>query len=480
MWTTQSQYAAFQQARIRHWDTVAVQAASLPKFSDYYHERINKVFQFWVQSGSKILEVGCGEGNLLAQLNPKVGVGIDFSAKVISQARKKYPHLKFLVADAHSFQLEETGFDYIILSDLLNDLWDIQSMLARVRPYCTNQTRIIVNSYSHLWEIPLSLVAKIGLAKPVLYQNWLTVEDIRNLLHLSGYEIIRNWQEIIMPVNVPLITAFFNRFLVRFWFFRELALTNFFLARPDIEAGSKAQSLSISIIIPARNEAGNIRQIFDALPEFACDFELIFVEGHSVDDTYETIAQEIKNHPGVRCKLFHQSGVGKGNAVREAFQQADGDILMILDADLTVPFEYLPRFYEALVSGKGEFINGVRLIYPMGKRSMQFLNLLGNKLFGLVFSWILGQPVKDTLCGTKALWRSDYMRIEENRSYFGDFDPFGDFDLILGAAKLGLKITDLPVRYQERMYGTTNIQRWKHGWLLFKMTNFAIRKLLFQ
>jgi hypothetical protein len=104
---------------------------------------------------------------------------------------------------------------------------------------------------------------------------------------------------------------------------------------------------------------------------------------------------------------------------------------------------------------------------------------LGNKFFSIVFSWLLGQSVKDTLCGTKVTWKSNYEAIAANRAYFGDFDPFGDFDLIFGAAKLNMKIVDLPIRYRERTYGTTNIQRWKHGWLLLQMVWFAARRLKF-
>src|SRR5262245_30925841 len=184
-------------------------------------------------------------------------------------------------------------------------------------------------------------------------------------------------------------------------------------------------------------------------------------------------------HPERQCKLLRQTGVGKGDAVRLGFTQASGDILMILDADLTVPPEDLPRFYEVLRSGKGEFANGVRLIYPMEKQAMRFLNLVGNKFFSLVFSWLLGQSIKDTLCGTKVLWKVDYERIAAHRAYFGDFDPFGDFDLLFGAVKLNLKITDLPIRYRERTYGTTNIERWKHGSLLLKMVIFAARRIKF-
>lgn len=236
----------------------------------------------------------------------------------------------------------------------------------------------------------------------------------------------------------------------------------------------------VSVIIPARNEAGNIEALFSHVPQMGRGTELIFVEGHSTDQTYEKIKMAIAAHPDLECQLYHQIGVGKGDAVRLGFSKARGEILIILDADLTVAAEDLPRFYEALIGNEGELINGARLNCLMEKGAMSILNKLVNKFFSLVFSWLTGQKVQDTLCGTKALWRRDYEQIAANRSTFGDFDPFGDFDLLLGAAQLNLKILDLPVRYRRRTYGKSNIARWKHGWLLLKMALFAAGKLKFQ
>jgi glycosyltransferase involved in cell wall biosynthesis len=250
------------------------------------------------------------------------------------------------------------------------------------------------------------------------------------------------------------------------------------IARPA-PAQPPAQQASVSVIVPARNEAGNIPAIFERLPQLGPQMEIVFVEGHSQDGTRAAIEREITAHAERDCRLIQQSGVGKADAVRAGFAAARGQILMILDADLTVPPEDLTRFQAALLTGKGELINGVRLVYPMERQAMQGLNLLGNKLFSLAFSWLLGQPIKDTLCGTKVLWRRDYDRIRAGRSYFGDFDPFGDFDLLFGAAKLNLKIIDLPIRYRERSYGSTNIQRWKHGWLLVRSLAVAALRLKF-
>jgi SAM-dependent methyltransferase len=420
-----------------------------------------------------VLEVGCGMGDLIAHLQTSHGVGVDFSAGMLERARTRHPGIEYHQADAHDLASIEGIFDIIIFSDTINDLWDVQRALEQVRKFCAPHTRLILNFYSHLWQLPLVLAQNLNLAAPLLYQNWLTPEDINNMLRLAGFEQVRSSEEVLWPLPLG---GFANRYLVKLWPFREFALSNVVVARPN---PSPAREPSVSVVVAARNEAGNIKSIFERLPKMGSRTELIFVEGHSRDNTYETIEKEIALHPEVPSLLFRQTGIGKADAIRLGFEKASGDILMILDADLTVPPEDLPRFYEAIASGQGEFINGVRLVYPMEKEAMRTLNFIGNKLFSMAFSWMLGQPIKDTLCGTKVLWREDYKQIAANRSYFGDFDPFGDFDLIFGAAKLNRKIIDLPIRYRERTYGTTNISRWKHGILLLRMVAFAARRIKF-
>ncbi len=465
-----------QQRRKEHWDAFAQKKVHWHGWGNAYHHRLEEIYGFLIPRGSRVLEIGCGEGDLLASLQPSVGVGIDFSAEMINRALTRHPELNFKLVDAHDLSTLEEKFDFIFLSDTIDDLWDVQRVFEQIHCLCERRTRLILNVHSRLWEFPLNLAQKFGKAVPTIEQNWLGREDIANLLNLTGFEPIRVWQEFLEPFRLPLLEDLTNRFLARFWPFNELCLTNFLVARPLIKA---IETPKVSVIIPARNEAGNIPTIFRRVPLMGSETELIFVEGHSLDDTYRVLEENIKAHPECKSKLFKQEGVGKANAVQLGFEKASGDIVMILDADLTVPPEDLSRFYDALVSGKGEFINGVRLVYPMEKQAMQPANLIGNKIFSLVFSWMLGQPIKDTLCGTKALWMVDYKKIVANRSYFGDFDPFGDYDLIFGAAKLNLKIVDLPIRYRERVYGATNISRWKHGWLLLRMVIFAALRLKF-
>jgi len=473
-----SDHSAYRDRRQKRWDTVARKKENWTSWGGYYHQRLSHIYDFLVAQDQRVLEVGCGTGDLLAALKPTLGVGIDFSGEMIKRAAKQYPELHFIQGDAHQIGLNQQ-FDIIILSDLVNDLWDVQTVFKELNRLCTARTRIIINSYSRLWEIPLLMAQKLHLATPTLGQNWLTTEDIAGLLSLADFEVVRCWPEILWPLDTPVVAEFFNRFLAKLWPFKYFNLTNFTLARPRPKRQPLPKKPLVSVIVPARNEAGNISQIFTRTPEMGRGTELVFVEGHSSDDTYSVIEKEIANHPEQKCKLLQQTGAGKGDAVRLGFAEASGDILMILDADLTVPPEDLPRFYDVLHSGQGDFVNGVRLIYPMQDQAMRYLNMVGNKFFSLAFSWLLGQPIKDTLCGSKVLWKADYELIAANRSYFGDFDPFGDFDLLFGAAKLNHKIVDLPIRYRERTYGSTNIQRWKHGWLLLRMVVFAAGRIKF-
>jgi SAM-dependent methyltransferase len=443
--------------------------------SRHYQQLLRKQYAFWVPPGQRVLEVGCGLGDLLAAVKPARGVGVDFSPAMIALARQRHPELEFQVADAAEYTAGEK-FDYILLADLVNDLPDVQAVFERLQCVATPRTRLVVSFFNNLWRPVLNLAAKLGLKSPTLLQNWLSKDDVANLLHLAGWEVIKADPRILWPVRTPLWSWFCNRWLAPV--LGPFCFTIGLVARPKPRA-IPATQYRCSVIIPARNEAGNIEDAVRRTPDMGHGTEIIFIEGHSTDDTWGEIQRVTAKYPQRTIKLLKQQSRGKGGAVREAFAAATGDLLFILDADLTVPPEELPKFYEAARSGTAEFVNGVRLVYPMEEQAMQFLNMVANKAFGLSFSWLLGQKIKDTLCGTKALFRADYEAIARNRVYFGDFDPFGDYDLLFGAAKLNLRIVDLPIRYRARTYGHTNIHRWRHGWLLLRMVTFAARRLKF-
>jgi SAM-dependent methyltransferase len=469
--------ARYTQQRQCYWDEFAASLDRWERTRGYYQRRLAEIYQFLVPPGVRVLELGCGQGDLLARLRPAYGVGVDLSPALIERARARHPDLAFVQADAHWLALDEK-FDVIVCSDLMNELWDVQQVLRVAAAHGHAGTRLILNIYNRLWELPRRLAEWLGLARPMLEQNWLTVKDLANLLYLNEFEVVRTSREILWPLRTPVLDWLANRYLVKLWPWCWLGLTNFIVARPKPVPGGGAEP-GVSVVVPARNEAGNIPHIFNRLPNMGGGTELIFVEGHSSDYTGAVIEREMANWPGRCVKLLRQAGKGKGDAVRLGFANATGELLMILDADLTVAPEDLPRFYEAWRSGKGELVNGVRLVYPMGRGAMRLPNLLGNKFLSRAFSWLLGQSIKDTLCGAKALSRHHYETIAANRSYFGKLDPFGDFDLIFGAARYSLKMVDLPIRYQERTYGKTSIRRWRHGLLLLRMVLLASRRIKF-
>jgi SAM-dependent methyltransferase len=439
-----------------------------------YHELLRGYFSFFVPPGQRVLELGCGLGDLLAGVKPAKGVGVDFSAEMLDLARQRHPELEFREVDAAQFQSEEK-FDYVILSDLINDLPDVQALLEHLQRNVFQHSRLILNFQNNLWRPILAFATAIGAKAPTLPQNWLSLPDVKNLLELAGWEIIKNDARILWPIRTPFLDGLFNRWLAPL---KHFCLSIFAVARPRPLA-SAYRAYSCSVIVPARNEAGNIESAVLRTPEMGRGTEIIFIEGHSEDNTWEEIQRVKTKYPERDIKVLKQRSVGKGGAVREAFAEAVGEVLFILDADLTVPPEELSKFYNVMRLGLADFVNGGRLVYPMQGQAMQFLNMVANKFFGLAFTWLLGQPLKDTLCGTKVLFRSDYELVAKNRSYFGDFDPFGDFDLLFGAAKLNLKIVELPIRYHARTYGKTNINRWRHGFLLFRMVWFAARRFKF-
>jgi len=460
---------------IKRFDFLAEKRQYWVKRNKYYYTNQEKYFRFLVPDEQSVLELGCGTGELLNALKPKRGVGIDFSQEMVSIAKKRYPHLEFHTADIESIEDWGEAFDVLILADVVGHLMDIEETFRRLHPFCRPDTRLIVSYYNFLWEPILKIGELFGLKMPQQHQNWLSSDDICNLLSLVHFQTVKTELRLLVPQKIPWFSDVINKYFASLPGLRRLCLCQYIIARPIMKKEKK--EFSTTILIPCKNEKGNIEPAVKRIPPFGNHQEIIFVDGHSTDGTQDEIKKVIKDHPDKDIKLILQESQGKGDAVRKGFSLAKGDILMILDADLTVPPEDLPKFYMALSEDHGEFINGCRLVYPMEKQAMRILNYLGNKFFSMMFTWILNQKFKDTLCGTKALFKKDYEKIQANREYFGDFDPFGDFDLIFGAVKQNLKIVEVPIRYKERTYGETSINRFRHGWLLMKMTVFAYKKI---
>jgi SAM-dependent methyltransferase len=447
----------------------------------YYHFLLKEIIKFNLSGlNPKILEIGSGTGFLLNSLTANNGTGIDISEKMVEVSQKKYPNLNFIKMDAEKGSVKEK-FEYIILSDTIGYLEDIQNVFSTMHNACNKDTRIIINSHNFLWKPILTLSAFLKLKMPNPNLNWLNSYDIKNLLDLSGFEVIKETKHVLCPIKIPVISYIFNKFLAKLPIINKLCLVYIVVARSlQNNDSSKKNKPDVSVIIPAQNEKDNIENAIKRMPRLGSHTEIIFIEGCSNDGTYDEIKRVAKKYcSSWDIKYAKQDNKGKADAVWKGFHMAQGEILMILDSDLTVMPEDLVKFYDIIATNKGEYIQGTRLVYPMKKEAMRTLNLIVNKIFSLLFSWLLDRPIRDTLCGTKVISNKNWQRLYENRLYFGDFDPFGDFELLFGAYKLNLKFVEIPIRYKARVYGNIEIKRFTHGVLLLKMFFFALKKIKF-
>jgi ubiquinone/menaquinone biosynthesis C-methylase UbiE len=449
------------------------------RYNAAYHDDDRKFMRFLIPPGKRVLELGCGSGHMLAALQPSHGVGVDFSEKAVERARLHYPHLQFVlgdVEDAATLQAIEGPFDYIVLADTIGLLEDIDGTLRLIHQLCSPSTRLIIAYYSHLWEPVLRSAEAVGLRNKQPQFNYIATADFLNLMDLADFEVISQEQRQLLPRRWLGLGPLINKYIAPLPGIRQLCLRTYLVGRPVRLFPER--KYSASIVIPCRNERGNIENAILRMPRFASHQEIIFVEGNSSDDTFaecERVRDAYKDQWDI--KVLRQDGKGKGDAVRKGFAAATGDVLMILDADLTMPPEALPKYHAVIESGKAEFVNGTRLVYPMEDEAMRPLNFIANRCFAYLFSYLVNTRMTDTLCGTKVLLRRDYEVLAREREYFGNFDPFGDFDLIFGAAKQNLKIIETPIHYKARTFGETQISRFRDGWLLLKMVWFAYRKL---
>jgi SAM-dependent methyltransferase len=457
-----------------------------PAARDFLHRDLGEALARLIPADASVLEVGSGRGDLLATLPHADRQGIDFLPEMVEQARARHPGMAFEVDDALRVPpTGERGWDAVICDRLCHSVLDIKALLHGLRRRLREGGRIYLTCFNYLWELPTRLAETAGWKRPAPTANWLSDSDFKNLFDITGLEVVRYEDRLLVPLELGGASSLLNKYLVRMPGMQHLSLYRIYVLRErdrGRETGIARRRIgaSVSVVVPTRNEAGNVQAAIDRTPLMGTATELIFVEGGSSDGTWETIQDCMQRYQGpLTLSAFQQTGKGKGDAVRLGFAKASGDLLMILDADLTVPPEDLPGFYELATRGHADFVQGTRLVYPMEPGAMRFFNKIGNVAFSQLFSYLLQQPIRDTLCGTKVLWRADYERIAAARHYFGDFDPFGDFDLIFGAARLNLKIAEIPVRYRDRTYGETNISRWKHGWLLLRMSAVAARKLKF-
>jgi len=440
-----------------HFDGLAENWSHYRARNAYYHGTENLLFHSSIRPGATVLELGCATGDLLASVRPAYGVGVDLSPRMIEEARRKYPHLTFLEADAIFFKAEEQ-FDYIIVNNLLEYVEDIQGLFRTCRRLLKPRGRLLISSLNPLWSPVVRAGARLGLGTPeTTDRNFVTGNDTANMLGLNGFEVIKQVRRTLLPKSIPWLTSLVNLAAAHLPLVNRLCMTEFVIARP----AAMSADYSVSVIVPCYNEAGNIEECVRRIPRMGLSTEVIVVDDGSQDDTADRVRPQLNPAIEVR-KISYKPNRGKLNAVRTGFEAARGDILMILDADMTVPPEDLPYFYIPMSEGQADFINGTRLIYPMATGSMKFQNFVGNKLFGILVSWLTDLRLSDTLCGTKAIFREDYHKFSVGH------DPWGDFDWLFGAAQSTCKVLEVPIHYEERRAGQSKMKALRHSLALLK------------
>jgi len=462
----------------RFFDSVAENRDKWKKRNYYYYKEHYKYLRFLISERKRVLVLGSSTGQLLFELKPSYGVGVDISAKMVDIARTKYPKLNWIHGDIENPEVLlglEGTFDYIVLSNTVSYIKDCQHLFEQLHHVCDQNTRIIISYYSWLWDPVLSIGEKLRLKMPQIPLNWLSTKSIRAILHLADYDTVKSELRQLIPFRLLGLGPLINRYIAPLPFIRRLCLMNYVVARSSLYQG--LSNPSVSVVVPCKNEAGNIEQAVKRIPAIFTELEILFIEGGSSDNTVQEIHRVISAYPEKNIKFVPQRGKGKWDAVKEGFAHAKMEILMILDADLTMPPEELSKFYNAIKLGKGEFIHGTRMVYPQEKAAMQTLNRYANSFFSILFSWLLNEQFTDTLCGTKVLTKVHWLKLDSECKYLEKFDPFGDFYLIFGAFKQNLKIIEIPIRYRAREYGSTQISRFRHGLYLMRMVGFAYRKL---
>jgi len=456
-------------------DRIASRRSEWIRANRYFYKRLERALQYIVEPGSRVLDVRCETGHLLASLMPAHGVGIEIGANMVAAAQFEHPHLHFMQSEPEDLDLPET-FDYVLFNHIF-DTVDVLRALERIRQHCAPESKLVVINYNHLWQPILQLASSVGLRSKFVEPNWISENDIRGFFRLAGFRLVRKHRLLLLPKWTPLLSSLLNDFLARLPGFRRLCLMQILVARL-LPTPKRERDLTVSVIVPCRNERGNIQPAVERIPPMGKHTEVLFCDDQSTDGTPEEVERVRDLYPEKDIRLVSGPGVCKAENVWTGFRAARGDVLMILDADLSVMPEELPAFLHALVDGCGDLVNGSRLIYPIQKNAMKLANQIGNKFFGLLFSFLLDQRIKDTLCGTKVLWRKDWLRLEKNLGSWGIPDLWGDYELLFSASKLHLEIVEVPVHYQERTYGVTKMTRvFSNGLRMLRICWHAWRRL---
>ncbi len=433
----------------------------------YYHNLLRQIFKKYIPEGSKVLQIGYGLGDALAALYPQKAMSIDEEEELIDISKRRFPSIQFSKAKPEEM-IVKGKYDYVIIPNSVAHFYDIQTVLEKTSKAMGKNSKIIMTATNPRWEQIFSLLEKFNLKRPEKPRNWLSLEDLKNIFEISGYEVEESGYSIIIPSHIPFLSNKINNLIKGNGFFARFCVEQYIVAK-KAKLG-KEKKLSCTVVIPCYNEEENIKQAIETVPKMGTKTEVLVVDDGSSDKTVQVVKRVMKKNKNLKL-ISYKPNQGKGYAVKKGFDAVVTDTMMIQDADMTVPPEELPRFFNLIAEGKADFVNGTRLIYPMEEQAMRNLNMIGNVVFGHVFSWLLGERITDTLCGTKALFRKDYGKIKMSGK------SWGDFDLLFGAAENKLKIVEMPVHYKKRIAGESKMKVVQHGLSLLKMSFIGFWRL---
>lgn len=434
--------------------------------SGYYYRNLSRIISNAIASNASVCHVGCDSPYLLKSLPQAKGTGICMTEKQKVFCETTDPDHRYTTMA--QLQTLREKFDYIVITSL-GYFFDVQEVFHQIQILCHFRTRIIIINCNLLWEPLFYLGEKLRLRMPqsARRQNMVPTHHVINLLSLSRFQLVKWSSHILVPYFIPLVSWFFNRILASSFPFRYLSSTDIIIARPQI---TPPEPVTCSVIVPCKNEKGNIESLVRRIPALADETEIVLVDDRSSDGTGEEMRRCQKTWPDKKITVIEGPGISKGEAVRMGIEGAAGRLIAIFDADLAVLPEELPKCILPLLEGTADFVNTVRFVYPQQDGAMRWLNIAGNRGFSLLFTFLIRQRVSDTLCGTKVFWKEDYRNISGLKDYWLWRDRWGDFEQLLGASKLGLKIVEVPIHYAERTYGETKMKnRFQNGLHMLKL-----------
>ena len=433
----------------------------------YYHNLLRQIFKKYIPEGSKVLQIGYGLGDALAALYPQKAMSIDEDEELIDISKRRFPSIQFIKAKPEEV-IVKGKYDYVIIPNSVAHFYDIQTVLEKTLKVLSKNSKVVMTATNPRWEQIFYILEKLKLKRPEDSRNWLRLADLRNIFEISGYDVEESGYSILIPAHIPFFSNLVNNFIKGSGFLAQFCVEEYIVARKAKLRRKK--NLSCTVLIPCYNEEENIKQAIATVPKMGTKTEILVVDDGSSDKTAQVVKRVMKKNKNLKL-ISYKPNQGKGYAVKKGFDAVVTDTMMIQDADMTVPPEELPRFFNLIAEGKADFVNGTRMIYPMEEEAMRQLNLVGNLIFSWIFSWLLGQKVTDTLCGTKALFKRDYKKIKMGG------ESWGDFDLLFGASENKLKIVDLPVHYKKRVAGKSKMKAFKHGLVLAKMCIVGLWRL---